>query len=215
MDGLYRYQSKHHNDGLLNKGNLRVGTLYGFRKSEHKRGIADALEGQKRVFHRMKSFCSNYFDPVGRQALRDFGVANVDGVKDFRVSNITFERIIEVRDCFIFCMSSELSLSMYQYFEGAESCVFIENPRSFFWRLTYSINQITAVEFKGLFPVVYTDEAEPWNCTSWGEAPVNRKTSEFCAQREVRAVWMPKNDGEITPIIVNDKKLRRYVQGCL
>ncbi len=47
---MYRYTNSCYNKLLLNMGCIRVGTLHDFRKSEHKKGIADPQEGKKKYF---------------------------------------------------------------------------------------------------------------------------------------------------------------------
>jgi hypothetical protein len=216
MKGLYKYQTKQHNDGLLEVGSIRVGTLYDFRRQDHKAGIADSFEGKKIVSHELGVFSSNEYNPIGFKALKEFGIADAEGVQDFTMGpGFILERVVESQNCFIYCMSSVLSNSMFDEFEGAETCVCIENIRSFFWRLTYSLDQVVPVDFKGLFEVIYTDEPEEWNFSDWGAAPANIKTMEFSSQYEVRAIWTPKNNVDIQPQILKDKKLRRYVRQCM
>jgi len=50
---MYRYSNSKFSNILTVLGGIRVGTLHDFRNSEHKKGIADPLEGKKTVVHRI------------------------------------------------------------------------------------------------------------------------------------------------------------------
>ena len=52
---LYKYGRQCHTELLLQMGVVRVGTLYDFRKEEHKRGISDPTEGKNQVYAPLKT----------------------------------------------------------------------------------------------------------------------------------------------------------------
>ncbi|MDI2589984.1 hypothetical protein POF45_00870 [Pseudomonas sp. 681] len=220
MDGFFRYQSKKYNDSLLRSGNLRIGTLYDFRKSEHKRGVADSYEGKKFVSHKIDSFSSEDNDPVGRKALTDFGMgdfSNCDGL-GFRIQgsgSLTLRQNVESQDCFILSLSAVCSSKVFAQLEGSETCVEIIKPQGFIARLTKAITTKVLVKYHGIHAVEYTDADEVWNQQDWGGAPVTKKRTKFSGQYELRAIWTPVNTVEIEPLIIDDKKLTKCVRECL
>jgi hypothetical protein len=48
---LYKYSEARFIDSLVGAGNVRIGTLFDYRKGEHKAGISDATEGTKLLTH--------------------------------------------------------------------------------------------------------------------------------------------------------------------
>lgn len=220
MKGLFRYQSKNYNDSLLKSGNLRIGTLYDFRRSEHKRGVADSFEGKKFVSHKIDSFSSEDNDPVGRKALTDFGLGDFSdcGGLGFRIQgsgSLTLRQNVESQDCFILSLSSECSSKVLAELEGSETCVEIIRPQGFFERLTKAINNKINVNYHGIWVVEYTDADEVWNQLDWGDSPATKKRTEFAGQYELRAIWTPVVRVEIEPLIINDKKLSKCVRECM
>ncbi|NMX94729.1 MULTISPECIES: hypothetical protein [unclassified Pseudomonas] len=217
MEGFFRYQSRTHNENFLNYGNLRVGTLKDFRSHEHKRGVSDSLEGIKRVTHRLSPIYDvDNPNPLDERALSAFNMISPGTITDFKIiGGPQLVHNIVLQDHFVFCMSSVKSFSLFDELEGSETCVEIERPQFFFRRLTYSLNNIVPVEFLGYVEVVYGSKEELYNGENFGFSPINRKSSEYAGQLEVRAIWKPVVKQEISPVIINDKKLTRYLASCL
>ncbi|WP_210639541.1 hypothetical protein [Pseudomonas sp. Tri1] len=213
MEGFFRYQSRVHNENFLSSGNLRIGTLKEFRSLEHKRGISDEMEGKKEIVHTLSSIYDvDSPNPLDEKALSAFGMIESGTITNFQiVGGPTLVHVAELEDHFIFCMSSVKSYSLFDELEGSETCVEIENPQFFFRRLTYSLNNLVPVEFLGYTEVVYGSKSENFNGENFGFSPINRKSSEYSRQFEVRAIWKPIKNQDISPVIINDKKLRRYL----
>lgn len=51
---MYRYSLQKFNSSLLNMGEIRIGTLHDFRRTEHTQGIADPKEGKKKISHNIR-----------------------------------------------------------------------------------------------------------------------------------------------------------------
>jgi hypothetical protein len=194
-------------------GCLRIGTLYDYRKIEHKRGIADPMEGKKQVSHHVSSLhISDSNDPSVRKtkdfrALEAFGAIRIQNSRDIRIENVSVSQQFDAPDCFIYCLSSTNSTHMYREFEGSDSCVEIVDPTAFFKHVSVSLNAITRVTFRGIHRVTYASREEQWNGTDWGTPPAHIKESEFRPQAELRAIWTPDFEKAIEPVIIGNSQI--------
>ncbi|ENM5895605.1 hypothetical protein NTH50_003780 [Vibrio mimicus] len=204
---MYRYSNSQFSHLLTVFGGVRVGTLHDFRKSEHKKGIADPKEGKKRVEHRIDKETVVLGDPTSKSARASevFNAVGGNGVVSFE--NVVFSKEFDSRDFFILCSSYEKSISVMNEFEGADTCVQIQDPFKFYNELTVLLNSVTPVVFLGVHQVTYKDRIEQWNGTSWGADPTLIKEPEFVSQKEVRAIWAPKFNQPIEPQILASIKL--------
>lgn len=211
---FYRYAPSRYSDSLLSLGNIRIGTLHDFRKSEHKNGIADENEGKKTVTHYVTyaSTKDSGDSNLDIKALREFGVVEPVNVGEITVENCTFGMLFDHPDCFIHCSSSKLSIDVMKEFEGADSCVEIQEPLGFYLRLTETLNSIIPVELKILQEVKYGERDEKWNGENWGHHPALIKGKEFSGQYEIRAIWKPRYDGLINPLVLNDTGLLKFLR---
>ncbi|BDO06923.1 hypothetical protein [Aeromonas caviae] len=206
---MYRYSNSKFSNLLTVLGGVRVGTLHDFRKSEHKKGIADPQEGKKTVVHRIGSETIVLGDRSSKTAMavEAFNVIRGSGVVAFE--NVIFSQSFDSPDFFVLCSSYEKSASVMSQFEGADTCVHIHDPIGFYRELTTLLNLITPVVFLGVHKVIYRDRIEPWNGTSWGADPTLIKEHEFSPQKEVRAIWAPKFRQPIKPQVIGSVKLGR------
>lgn len=210
---LYRYSSSRNNQRLLESGSVRVGTLYDFRKSEHKQGISDPEEGKKTVSHfidNWESWNPETHNQLHNDAPSAFNIMKFPANSNFILRNVTFTQVIEDPDCFVHCTAHTLSKSVMDQFEGAESCVEIFDTQGFYSRLTQKLSLIVPVTLQIVATVTYSDRAEQWNGQDWGTAPCMIKGRDFTPQCEVRAVWTPDKKVAIEPQIIVDRKLRQY-----
>ena len=210
---MYKYNENRFTESLLNLGILRVGTLYDFRKSEHKNGIADPTEGKKTVNHHIEdlhipdSSDSKYKESSDARALEAFRAIKIEGATNITIQNSSLSQVFDVPDCFIFCTSKIKSKKVMQQFEGADSCLHITDTRAFYSHLTDVINAIVPVRFKGIHEIIYQDRHEKWNEFDWGHHPAVIKEREFSDQYEIRAIWEPKYKMPIQPLILANYKL--------
>lgn len=209
---MYRYSAKSYNKALLNMGCIRVGTLHDFRKSEHKRGIADPQEGKKEVFHHIDNafFDINDDNSMHSRAAKEFRF--IKGVGQVHCENVTFAMGFNEPDCYILCISSKQSQFVMDQFEGADTCIEIINPRLFYHQLTLALNDITPVIFRGVHEAIYQNKKEPWNGINWGHHPALVKEPEFTDQYELRAIWQPRISTQIEPVILGSHELGRACQ---
>lgn len=207
---MYRYTNSCYNKLLLNMGCIRVGTLHDFRKSEHKKGIADPQEGKKEVFHHIKDSVINLNDgnSIDDRAAKEFRVIGGNG--SVHCKNVIFSTVFDEPDCYILCVSDLASKSVMDQFEGADSCVQIADPTRFYKELTDVLNSITPVIFRGVHKVIYQNKKEQWNGDNWGEHPALIKEPEFFEQYELRAIWQPKLNTKIEPVILGSYALGSF-----
>lgn len=215
MNGyLYRYSAKKYNDMLLNEGCIRIGTLFDFRRSEHKAGIADPSEGKKVIVHHVDDWKIDDEIPgkpsKTMRAMQKVGNFAFEPGGGQRVSGITFERQIHTRDYYIHCSAHKLSMSVMEQFEGADSCVEIVDPLGFYGHLTESLNKIHPVKFEGVFFIQYREREEEWNGEDYGVAGCFIKEPEFSRQCEVRAIWTPLGEGDIKPEVIRNMHAARH-----
>ncbi len=194
-------------------GCLRIGTLYDYRRAEHQRGITDPSEGKKQVTHHVSSLhIANSNDPLMRRSkdfrsLEAFRAMRIENSTDIRIENCTFAQDFDVPDCFIYCLSSTSSRKMYGEFEGSNSCTEIVDTASFLQLVTESLNAISAVNFQGLHRVTYAPRDEEWNGADWGTHPALLKNPTFSKQAELRAIWTPKFEIEIKPVVIGNSQI--------
>ncbi|NOH19111.1 hypothetical protein [Vibrio cyclitrophicus] len=209
---MYRYSNSQFSHLLTIFGGIRVGTLHDFRNSEHKKGIADPQEGKKRVEHQIDKETISIGDRASKtaRAAEEFNIIGGSGVVSFK--NVTFSKEFDSKDFFVLCSSYEKSRSVMSEFEGADTCVHILDPFSFYRELTILLNSVTPVVFLGVHQVTYKERIEQWNGTSWGADPTLIKELEFSLQKEVRAIWAPKFNQPIEPQILASIKLGKACQ---
>jgi hypothetical protein len=209
---MYRYSLQEYNSLLITLGIIRIGTLYDFRRMEHRQGVVDTQEGQKNISHHIDYL--HVADPnnldiksnINMQALEKLGGIKVTG-KNNTFVNIETTKNFNVNDCFIFCTSMTCSRETMQQFEGADSCIEIVNVDLFHNILTDTLNRIYPVVFQSIYKIIYQDREEPWNGRDWGNYPALIKEPKFEKQNEFRAIWKPIGNQPISPIITGNYRL--------
>jgi hypothetical protein len=217
MNGrLYRYSSQKYNDMLMNEGTTRIGTLFDFRRSEHKAGIADPSEGKKLVFHDVHDWAIDNEIPglpsKTMRAMSEVGMIKFAPGGGQRMTGVRIARDIQTPDYFIHCSAHKLSREVMKQFEGADSCVELKSPGEFYGHLTEALNKIVPVRFEGLHIIKYSDREEEWNGKDYGTPGLLIKELEFEGQCEVRAIWTPLTDKPIEPVIVRNMNITKHLR---
>ncbi|GLH47620.1 hypothetical protein [Pseudomonas lactis] len=211
MPSLYKYSENRWADLLLSDGSVRIGTIFDFRRSEHKRGIADAAEGVKSIYHGIEYYNSNESSGIDRSAVANLGPFVSKKGGGFSLSNLTLEREFKSPDAYVHCTAHSLSKDVLEQFEGADSCVEIVRPSAFYKHLTEVINKIVPVHYYGLHRIVYSARREAFNGENFGRRPDLIKDPEYELQCEVRAIWMPRSKCKlIAPINIHEKALVKF-----
>lgn len=210
MPSVYKYGERKWSEHLLENGGVRIGTIYDFRKDEHKRGIADATEGLKSVYHGIDNYNSKKPSRIDHAAVTKLSPFIGRGDGGFSIHNLMIERELAAPDCYVHCTAHTLSRQVMEQFEKADSCIEIVRPAAFYKCLTEIINRRTPVHFYGLHRIVYSVRREKFNGENLGRRPDLMKEPAFEPQCEVRAIWIPKSKKAIQPFNLQDRALRKF-----
>lgn len=212
MTQSFRYSPARYNYLLLKMGIIRVGTLHDFRRSEHRRGIADPQEGKKRVSKHVDHLDVFGADDPNAKMLEHFRAIKLGSDARVTLTNVQLAQTFDHPDCFILCTSTKRSASTMAEFDGADSCVEITNLQFFYEQLTLALNIHVPIVFRGLFKVSYQLREEHWNGQNWGAHPALIKEPVFRNQHEIRAVWTPRFKEHIEPLVVGNYRLTQACQ---
>jgi len=203
---IYKYTTKEHAVRLARYGSFRIGTLYEYRSTEHRGGIADPEEGTKTIQGTITEYFASGSDiPTN---LADLGIIKVDGASsNITLNDFSFRSSVSSGDAYIWCGSLENSLDVQRQFEGAESCVEIFNAKGFFDTLDALMRDAYNVRYKGLHIVAYKERQEEWQREGLGVHPGLIKAPAFGGQKEIRAIWEPIPGTTIAPITGQNKRL--------
>lgn len=211
---MYRYSPKMFNASLSFMGIIRIGTLHDFKKTEHKAGISDPKEGTKTVSHHIDHLQVEDSSDTSKNNKKDIdslsafnAISLGENSKNITISNVSLSKNFNEENVFILCMSKYQSKKTMYQFEGADSCIEITNESLFFQLITETINSITPVIFHGVHEVIYQNREEQWDGLTWGRNPAIIKERKFSPQGELRAIWKPRNNSEIQPLIIGNYKI--------
>ncbi len=203
MGVLYKYMRKEHADLLVDKGCLRIGTLYEFRNEEkHGKAIGDNQEGKKCTYmvaetqewteHTQPEFTKGLFK------IKSGATVHISG-------GGTIEKPEESPDCYVFCTTSQFDTSAMRDF-GYDTCVVIEQPEKFLKELSKKLRH--KGEYLATVPCRYQERRVLYQQET-GHHPAVIKEPEYEYQKEVRSIWVPKK-AAIQPIFVQSRDLTKY-----
>lgn len=193
---MYKYTEKFVADLLFKKNAIRIGTLEGFQKMEHKAGISDPLEGYYVDELKLDHFNQDDYHsiPSLKESLK--GNMSIGQNSTVNVYGGTFRKEIRSPNYLIFCFAHTKSKSIMQEFEGADTCFQIVRPL-FFPLITWSLEKKlqTKVKFLGVHEIIYGNKLRT-RTDKYSERipPALAKTQQFASQCELRAIWeVPEN----------------------
>ena len=197
---LFKFLTKKNTQKLLDRGSVRIGTLYDYRKEEKYKGkILDKDEGRKKIIlrppngiYKADELCQLGL-PISGQGIMDMG-------------NSVFVMQQESPDCYLYPTSSAFFTdSLFQSVEEDEknSCILIKDPELFFEKISKA-KEMKDSEYRGFHPCKYIGrEFEIQNMGKRDPVvdfhPALLKPSGYKDHREVRAIWEPKNTMPIEP----------------
>lgn len=179
----YKYLPKEYANELVEKGIIKINTLYGCRKIENCSERQDIEEGITK--HKAKGM-----------------TINPDGTRNIRVAfhNMTPKTITFTSDgynlsspnAYIYCLSSERSSQIMECFNGTDTCVEINNIEKFARIISYKLVDLGLINEgypAGFWQCVYRDR-------NFGEDPNKTqgfliKDSKYQHQKEWRLAWFP------------------------
>lgn len=199
---LYKYMRREHASLLLEKGTIRIGTLYEYRNTEeHGSVIGDPEEGIKTEFMEVgKEVWTEENQPEFSKSL-----IKVSGPGSHNISNFTLEKGYHSPDCYLFCTTETFDEAAMEDFEY-DTCVVIEDAERFFWAIAETIKD--KAEYIGAGRCQYT-ERRKHHAVADDINPGLIKSPEYERQREVRAIWMPKSES-ISPMIIECPDAAKY-----
>lgn len=191
---LYKYMRKEHARLLLDRGRLRIGTLYEYRNAElHGSAIGDCDEGVKNLHldgngeswdaSSIPAFAQTFFK-LGPEA------------------NLTLDGIRLVvpqqsNDYFLFCASTILDVTTMHKM-GYDACVVIEHPDRFVAAICHSFRH--RGNFEGVHECHYGSRSIPYEQDN-GVHPALIKELAYSYQKEVRALWRPLKASPVPQIL--------------
>lgn len=189
---LYKYMHKEHALDLVKNGFIKIGTLYDFRLQEsHGEWIGDRLEG----------FCNRFTNQT------HFFNSNIMGMQlnNVNIINTHSKPTVSVQfsspDYYLYCTTYLPDKSVLAT-SGYDTCVRINDPRSFFKAVTNKLNKKTELIAPSYdcHPVIYEKKE---HLIDLG-VPVHTQniwrtkclTARYSQQKEVRCRWAPRKRGE-------------------
>lgn len=192
---MYKYLKRQYAEGLLNKNEIVIGTLYGYRdmeQTEENKGRYDPFEGKykdKLSLINPNIPKDDWDNPIVRGNIGSFKFENCAFV------NIHNEYVAP--NCLIYCTSYEKSLEVMSEFKDADTCIEIKNISSFYnlitWELQRKLHQ--DIRLRTVSRIDY-DFYERVRSDIYGLPlhPALAKTQEYKKQCEIRAIWsVPDN----------------------
>ena len=131
---LYKYVPRNFSNTLLKRGSIRIGTLFDFRKSEHKKGISDATEGTKLI--NLDIGETEHYDYLTKAPDALKGFIKISGeCRNLSLGDIHTTTKQSSQDLFILCLSSEASRLVMNSLGGTDECLELVYQEEFFQAL--------------------------------------------------------------------------------
>lgn len=199
-DKIYKFTKRRHADGLVQSGQIRVGTLYWYTNSEHRGQILDAEEGKLNVLEIIESASG---DSLPRHQYQMF---NVSG-NNFVQNSIGITNVQEV-DHYIWCASTSSAWECAGD-DSYDACVEINDPDGFLRTLDEVLRTRAAVHRGTFAPIEYKLRDQRYQGKEIGSA-VWIKDPAWANQKEARIAWQPVQEGPIQYLDLEDQRLAKY-----
>jgi hypothetical protein len=210
---LFKYTRFEHEESLLLRGEVRIGTLFDFRRTElHGEQIGDVREGQVNLAGEFENvtheLTSNH--PVLSTLIKQAPGAKIGS---FKIDNLTFS----CKNLYVFSASKDFSeQALKRWYDDPnaryDSCYVIHSARLFFRAISRAMKG--EADFVGLSMVTYYDDQEPIDLKSPLSHlhPASLKPGiAYEHQIEYRAFWQTRNKDEISPVTNEVPDLHKYV----
>lgn len=207
---MFKYGKKKYMHGLAERGEIKIGTLYGYKyMEEQKKGVNDPLEGEYINSLYIDNHTFDGSDPDKDSLLRRELSPGATVAENVIINGITFSHRRLSPNRLIFCTSYENSFSVMKEFD-ADCCVEITNMNMFFKLITYELNKIIKNTFVGACKVEYGNYHKHNEIRKVKLPPELAKTHDFMGQKELRSIWnVPK---ELMHLINNDGYILKIPQ---
>jgi hypothetical protein len=192
---------------FMERGRIRIGTLYDYRRVELGSAIGDALEGTSETHHKIKEPI-DVTRPENQSWVLNKAIRVKEGLTGVVFAGFSVIAPQQSRDCYLYCLSYRYSRAIMQAF-GADRCIRVDDPEGFFRAVD------TAVVATGLT----NGHAEAAACDYSGRNrthkmervhPAILKNPIYAYQAEIRMIWNPSTDKPLKPIFVDVPELKRF-----
>lgn len=208
---LYKHLESVHADALIKKGSIRIGTLYEYRDQEkHGEGVLDREEGIFRTHGRR----SGHFDETNVDTYMS-NFINIEGGGRAYIENAELILRESFSNAWVYCVSeSEDKIVSAELSSNYDACVELIDPDRFSKEIKKFLSR--------RFGYIRIDKSDWLRCQYVGrdleendqmrEVPFLLKEESFSHQKEVRALFLPKKEIEIKPLVVGIPNLKKYVR---
>ena len=203
---LYKYLEHGFARRMLSQGEIRLGTLYGFRDEEQLGPeVGDRDEGAITL----KTSGLTVVDTGGAGGVPFFLRDKIKAAGGARIQIVARDgvgRRHEDSDCWVYCTNDRYDKDLMRSL-GYDACVEILDIEQFFFAISRKVQHHVSL-FWGAAKCVYRDRGIEH--TDYDQTPpAFIKPPRLAHQAEVRAVWLPKTNAPIAPITVRAKKVVR------
>lgn len=206
---LYKYLRRKHLNRFRNDGEMRIGTLYDFRKEERYGSVVgDSDEGTKIL----TTDGYHFLDTNDSATIPDWFKSHFE--KSIRIApggSLTIHARAGVRtrltapDRYVYCVSTEFDKGILLNGEY-DCCIQIVDSERFFEEITIRLSRFAVwLEFS---PCVYRSRLVLGDKDD-GLDPALIKGKRYTYQREARAIWEAAVDGPLSPVIIRAKRARK------
>ena len=201
---LYKHLPLRFAKGLVEKGEIRVGTLYEYRDAEaHGEGILDTDEGVRNTFliaDKMTITGKNNHPFISH-------FIKVDDTSSVVLDNCHSERAESSKNCWIYCVSESSDLQVSENLSGEyNACVEINDPHRFMLAIGRRLMQ--KAYCMGWWQCQYIGRKVSYENRTH---PAVIKGEVFSHQNEVRAIYFPPNF-KPKPLVIKIPELMKYVR---
>jgi len=185
---LYKFIERKYLDSFFLNGELRLGTIHGYRDTGEYGPIrGDVSEGRHSVMRQIDKplTVTDNSEPIVSEMFK------VEGSGSVTFSNVSFVVQRHSPDAFIFCTShdySELLFLEWHKQENLDACYEIINVPSFVAAITKKIE--ASAWYAATSRVIYRGEHIDYQ-SRHANAPGITKAQEYAWQLEVRSIWPP------------------------
>lgn len=206
---LFKYQPKEYVKGFFSKGNLKIGTLYEYRKIEiYGNAIGDDAEGIISTDFELPNGGTIHMGQDSREAefLRSIpGLSELpSGVKIVMAKGAKIIDQNHSPDAYIFCTTAEFDPNVMKEFGGA--CFEIVQPEKFFKIISRAIRHQAILV--GTAPITYRSRQTDWERPHTVHGSMI-KADKYAYQKEVRTLWNPLKES-VKPLFIKVPDAIKY-----
>lgn len=208
---LYKYMPQKYLNAFLEKGSLKIGTLFEYRKNEiYGDVIGDKEEGVHVTELKIPGGGEIRTDSPTQEGafIREFQKISGLQVTSGRIT-VQGSGVIAIRtqsqDQYIYCMSSEFNEDVMKQFE-CDSCLEIIRPQHFFDAISKVIHPLG--KFHMASAINYRDRTASYKEPHQFH-PSLIKDGSYEYQKEWRAIWLPKSE-PTGPLFIDVPRARQH-----